>query len=152
MTKTQQNIIKLVAGGVIIYGIWYTWNKVLVTINPKPVSAPASLDLLTSRNPSSKTPQGKKKTYTVSKYRIPLLAQNIYKALDAIFGGWNEILAIFLEIKTQGDASALALSFYSQYQIDLWTYLQKGQNILPTDGLSTDHLNYLKDYVTKLPA
>lgn len=153
MTKAQKNIIKVVAGGVIIYGLIYIWKKVQFTIQPPAVAPPPVLDATNTQTPTSKTKEGKKKTYTLSNTRALLLAKIIIDALNTPFSDdWAAIQNVFLELHTQGDVSKLALTFHNDYDRDLWTWLQSGRGLLPTDGLSTDHLNFLKDYVSKLPA
>lgn len=90
-------------------------------------------------------------TYAITEGQAKEYAKTIYNAFTLFNDDFNAIMGVFGQLKTKANVSFLAWEFSKLYSEDLLTFLTNGGGILPWDGLSTEHLNQVIDYVRKLP-
>jgi len=168
MTNRQKEILTsgLVTAG-LGFGAYYFYTILVRQLKQTPVDAPPVLkNALTPGNQSSNitneplNPQtgtksgGQSLQYTpLSTYNYTNWAEMIHDAMRPFTrNAFGQILAVFQKLQTQGDVRGVAVMFQALYDIDFWSFLQDGYGAwILGNGLSSEHLNILKDYVSKLP-
>ena len=172
MTATQKNIVtKGVVVSVVGFSAYYlytVWARQLgIAASGTNVAAPTILnDLQNPKNPNSNIVNAPlnnegKKAGGDSLYYTPLNTFNLINWSETIHdamrpfatNAYGQILNVFKNVRTQGDAKALAVIFQSLYDIDFWVFLQSGYGSwILGNGLSDAHLQELKNFITKLPS
>lgn len=82
---------------------------------------------------------------------VNTFCQQIHDAFTVFQDDFNQIMAVFSQLKTKSQVSYLADKFQQRYREDLLSFLKDGGGILPWDGLSDTHLKVLTDLVNNLP-
>lgn len=95
---------------------------------------------------------GNRTVSTAEEKRLKGVAFNIYTAFGLLTDDEAKVVGAFYSLKTKSAVSMVALYFYQLTKgKDLLTYLGKGQDTLPQNGLSDDDLSIIINYVNKLP-
>jgi len=83
--------------------------------------------------------------------RITKSAQNLWAAMGYFTDNEDQAFAAFKNLRSQCEVSILAGLLLSAKGKDLLQFLQKGQDILPENGLSDSEIEQIITYVSRLP-
>lgn len=75
----------------------------------------------------------------------------MYDYFHVLYDDFNSVLNVIKQCKTKSQVSFIANAFQSKYNLDMYGWLVKPDGINPMDGLSTDQLTTLNNYVSQLP-
>lgn len=79
-------------------------------------------------------------------------AARIYFAMGNFSDDESAVYSIFRQLKTQSQASYLAMYFRDMYKEDLLEFLKRGRNQFnPASGLNSDELAVIINMINKLP-
>jgi len=95
----------------------------------------------------------KKRNVTFSAARKPFIIDaglNIHKAMGVFSDDEDLIIKSFKQLKTQAEVSKVAEAIEVATKKDLLTWLMKGQDIMPQNGISDYDLGIVISYVKNL--
>lgn len=98
---------------------------------------------------------GKTTGKKLTQQRFNEMAKNIiilYNAFGYFTDNEDEITGVFYNLKSKSEVSIFSYMFENSYKKDLLTYLGKGKDLMPQNGLGDDDISIIIKYVNSLPA